>query len=75
MDNRVLLTASNGGLMPSGAALEYLGGVSIWTLKALVKRGLLKSVKIGRRRLFARADLDRYIESLRQPAENGGSAA
>lgn len=59
------LPSTTGGLMPAPAALEYLGGVSIWTLKSLVARGVIKSVKIGRRRLFARADLDRYIESVR----------
>lgn len=64
MDSEAL-PSTTGGLMAAPAALEYLGGVSIWTLKALVGRGAIKSVKIGRRRLFARADLDRYIESVR----------
>jgi hypothetical protein len=52
-------------LLPERPAREYLGGISLSTLKVIVGRGDLKSVTIGRRRLYARADLDQYIESLR----------
>ena len=62
-------TSSEGvtpALLSFSATLAYLGDVGETTLKSLMARGLLQSVKIGRRRLFIRAELDRYIESLRR---------
>jgi excisionase family DNA binding protein len=42
-------------------AAAYLGGISRSTLKALASSGTIRSVTIGRRRLFPRAELDRYV--------------
>lgn len=52
----------------SGSEADRYLGISMTTRKVLVSRGVLPSVRIGRRRLFVRADLDRYIESLRRSA-------
>jgi excisionase family DNA binding protein len=41
-------------------------GVSNRTLRALVHRGALPSVQIGRRRLISVADLELFVEELRQ---------
>ncbi len=39
----------------------YLG-VSVWTIRDLGWNGEISEVKIGRRKLFDREDLDRFIE-------------
>jgi excisionase family DNA binding protein len=49
-------------LLDFPGAQTYLGGVSRSTLKLLVWRGFLKPTRIGRRVLFSRRALDRYIE-------------
>lgn len=58
-------------LMDISAAAEYLGGISVWTIRAFVANGQLQSVKLpsvryqsrrSRRLLFDRADLDAFIE-------------
>jgi excisionase family DNA binding protein len=51
-------------LLDYPASQRYLGGVSRSTLKALVGRNELAVVRIGRRTLFRRADLDRFIQQL-----------
>ncbi len=42
-------------------AASYLG-VSVWTIRGLGWDGEIPQVKIGRRVLYDRVDLDRYIE-------------
>ena len=48
-------------LLDYPAAQSYLGTVSRSTLKALAANGELRVVRIGRRTMFRRDDLDRYI--------------
>jgi hypothetical protein len=57
-------------LLDLKAAARYMGGISPWTLRALVADGHLKPVRLpsvrhpgeqGRRLLFAREDLDAAI--------------
>jgi excisionase family DNA binding protein len=48
-------------LLDYEAAQSYLGAVSRSTLKALAATGELRIVRIGRRTLFRRDDLDDYI--------------
>jgi len=42
-------------------AASYLG-VSVWTVRTLGWNGEIPEVKIGRRRLFDRRDLDAFVE-------------
>ena len=51
-------------LLSANDAGEYLS-ISHWTVRALIDRGLLPYVRIGRRLLIDVRDLDRYIESLK----------
>ncbi|MGB8909093.1 MAG: helix-turn-helix domain-containing protein [Candidatus Cybelea sp.] len=44
------------------ATQGYLGGVSRSTVKGLVAKNELRKLKIGRRTLFRKDDLDAYIE-------------
>jgi len=44
-------------------AAEYLGGISVWTVRSLGWSGEICQVRIGRRVLYDRQDLDRFIES------------
>lgn len=62
-------------LMDIAAAGEYLGGISKWTIYALVGNGVLQTVKLpsvkyqsrrSRRLLFDRADLDSFIEKCKR---------
>ena len=58
-------------LMDFPAAQKYLGGVSRSTLKLYVWRGLLRPTRIGKRVLFQRVELDRFIATCSEtpPAE------
>ena len=47
--------------------------VSRRTLQALIYRGELPSVRIGRCRRIAAADLQRFVEGLRQQQQTGDS--
>lgn len=49
-------------LLDYGAAQSYLGAVSRSTLKALAASGQLRIVRIGRRTMFRRDDLNEYID-------------
>ena len=51
-------------------AAEYLGGISVWTVRTLGWNGEIPEVKIGRRTLFDREDLDRYIEQSKRPGRH-----
>ncbi len=46
-------------------AAEYLGGISVWTVRSLGWSGEICQVRIGRRVLYDRQDLDRFIESVK----------
>lgn len=59
-------------LLDAPAAARYLGGISVWTLRALVENGHLRPVRLpavrrpeeeGRRLLFDRVDLDAFIDA------------
>ena len=64
-------------LMNVSAAAEYLGGISRWTLYALVSDGDLRAVKLPsmknqssrRRLLFDRADLDAFIDKCKREGQ------
>jgi len=47
-------------------AAEYLGGISVWTVRSLGWSGEICQVRIGRRVLYDRQDLDRFIESQKE---------
>ncbi|MFD0685903.1 helix-turn-helix domain-containing protein [Actinomadura fibrosa] len=53
---------------------EALGGISRTTTYGLIKSGELPSVRIGRRRFVAVADLEAFVEG-RRSASEGGEAA
>ncbi len=44
-------------------AAEYLGGISLWTMRGLGWSGQVPEVRVGRRVLYDRQDLDRFIEA------------
>lgn len=55
-------------------AARYLGGLSIWTIRAFIANGQLRAVRLpsvrhphenGRRLLFDRRDLDAFIDARR----------
>jgi excisionase family DNA binding protein len=51
-------------LLSQQAAAAYLG-ISYWTLRDLIFRGDLPSVRIGRRTLVDRQDLDAFLERVK----------
>jgi excisionase family DNA binding protein len=50
-----------------GEAAEVLG-IGTTLAKELIRTGELRSIKIGRRRLVARADLEVFVERCREAA-------
>lgn len=61
-------------LLDVSATAAYLGGVSTWTVRALVADGHLRPVRLpsvrhqgenGRRLLFDRRDLDAFVDARR----------
>lgn len=52
----------NPRLLTVDGAAQYLGGIHRTTIYDLVTQGHLKPVKVGRRTMFDRHDLDTYIE-------------
>ena len=57
--------ASQARLLSLRDAAVYLS-VSHWTLREMIWRGDLPSVRVGRRILIDREDLDRFIERCKQ---------
>lgn len=57
-------------LLDYEAAQSYLGAVSRSTLKGLAANGDLRIVRIGRRTMFRRDDLDKYIDRQTNASEN-----
>jgi hypothetical protein len=49
------------GAFKLSEACQYLGGLSVPTVKRLKKRGLLKPVPAIRHLLFSKAELDRFL--------------
>jgi excisionase family DNA binding protein len=43
-------------------AARLLGGVSPWTVRAWLSKGRLSKVKVGRRTMITKAELDRFIQ-------------
>ena len=50
-------------------------GVSLWTVYRLARKGQLASVRIGRRRLFAEADLEELVRRTRDEAQGPETGA
>ena len=50
------------------SARELLGGLARSYLYELLAQGVIRSVKVGRRRLIARQDLEEFVERLREGA-------
>lgn len=50
-------------LHPVPEALEYLGGITKFSLYELINTGKIQRVKIGRRTFITRESLDAYIDS------------
>ena len=44
------------------ASAKYLGGISIWTVRAWVSQKRLAKTKVGRRTMIRRSELDEFIE-------------
>jgi excisionase family DNA binding protein len=59
--NSITVPSAATALLNYPAAQGYLGGVSRSTIKLLVANKELRIVHVGRRTLFRRDDLDRYI--------------
>jgi excisionase family DNA binding protein len=51
-----------------GDVSQLLGGIARSYVYELLARGALSSIKLGRRRLIARQDLEEYVERLREGA-------
>jgi excisionase family DNA binding protein len=51
-----------GGLKLKDAA-EYLGGLSLVTMRRLIERGLIKPNKTLRHIIISRSELDRFLNS------------
>ena len=57
-------------LLLSVADAAVLLGLSKWTMYELMHAGHLPSIKVGRRRLIARADLRAYVAKLRRESQD-----
>lgn len=44
------------------SAAEYLGGISVWTVRAWLSRSRLRKVKVGRRTMIRQSELDAFVE-------------
>jgi excisionase family DNA binding protein len=44
------------------AAAEWLGGVSIWTVRSWLSQGRLRRVKVGRRTMIRESQLNKLIK-------------
>ncbi len=60
--SRALDSPSNSRRLLSVPESAVYLGVSVWTMRGLGWNGEVPEVKIGRRTLFDREDLDRFIE-------------
>lgn len=67
--------SATGGLLNVKQAQEYLGGVSRWTVHRAVKARELPPTRLGKRILFAKADLDSFIQAHRPRGIRRRSAA
>jgi excisionase family DNA binding protein len=54
-------------LFTIAAAAEYLS-TTVWQIRTLGWERRIPVIKLGNRYLFDRADLDRFVESQKQPA-------
>lgn len=59
---------TTGGLLSVKQAQDYLGGISRWTIHRAVKTRELSPTRLGKRILFARIDLDSFIQAHRMRA-------
>ncbi len=44
------------------SAARFLGGISVWTVRAWLSQGRIKRTKIGRRTMVRESELMRFIE-------------
>jgi hypothetical protein len=67
-------THAESRLLDVAATAEYLGGISVWTVRAFIADGYLRPVRLpachrtgsnNRRLLFDRRDLDKFIDERR----------
>jgi excisionase family DNA binding protein len=62
ISERVSTNASRGALKLKDAA-EYLGGISVLSVRRAIDRGLIKPNRSFRHILISKAELDRFLES------------
>ena len=67
-DNGSASAGTTGGLLNVKQAQDYLGGISRWTIHRAVKTRELPPTRLGKRILFARIDLDSFIQAHRTRA-------
>jgi excisionase family DNA binding protein len=60
-------SSMNANLLSVEQAAERLG-LSLWTVYRLARGGGLRSIQIGRRRLFAEEDLEAFVKATRSGA-------
>jgi len=68
-DNGGASAGTTGGLLSVKQAQDYLGGISRWTIHRAVKTRELPPTRLGKRIMFARIDLDSFIQTHRTRAE------
>lgn len=56
-------------LVPLPEARAVLGGISESTIRRLLARGALESVKVGRRRMVTARSLDQLVDRLSESGE------
>ena len=61
-------SGTTGGLLSVKQAQDYLGGISRWTIHRAVKTRELPPTRLGKRVMFARVDLDSFIQAHRTRA-------
>jgi len=61
---------TTGGLLSVKQAQNYLGGISRWTIHRAVKTKELSPTRLGKRIMFARIDLDAFIQAHRSRARH-----
>jgi excisionase family DNA binding protein len=57
-------------LMDIPSAAEFLGGLSVWTIRAWLSQGRLRKTKVGRRTMVSLQELERFIAEQQDKHEN-----
>lgn len=58
-------------LMSIEVSAKYLGGISIWTVRAWISQKRLAKTKVGRRTMIRRSELDNFIERENSKSDGG----